>query len=47
MPATALPTSILSETTAKDLKVVFTGEGGDEVFAGYGRYRKSPIERKI
>lgn len=34
-----LPTSLLAETAAKDLKVVFSGEGGDEVFGGYRRYR--------
>jgi asparagine synthase (glutamine-hydrolysing) len=40
-----LPTSFLGERTSKELKVVFTGEGGDEVFAGYGRYRKSGLQR--
>ncbi|MBW2096987.1 MAG: asparagine synthase (glutamine-hydrolyzing), partial [Deltaproteobacteria bacterium] len=40
-----LPTSFLAEEAAKELKVVFTGEGGDEVFAGYGRYKKSPVEK--
>ncbi len=40
----ALPTSLLAERAARDLKVVFTGEGGDEVFAGYGRYRRSGIQ---
>jgi asparagine synthase (glutamine-hydrolysing) len=36
----AIPTSLMSEIVSADLKVVFTGEGGDEVFAGYDRYRK-------
>ncbi len=40
-----LPTSFLAERASKELKVVFTGEGGDEVFAGYGRYKKSPVEK--
>jgi asparagine synthase (glutamine-hydrolysing) len=39
-----LPTSILAERAGQELKVVFTGEGGDEVFAGYGRYRASPAK---
>ncbi len=42
----SIPTSILSEEASKELKVVLTGEGGDEVFAGYGRYR-GKIKRVI
>lgn len=42
-----LPTSLLAEAAARELKVVFTGEGGDEAFAGYTRYRKSRVERKL
>ena len=34
----SLPTSLLSERAAQDVKVVFSGEGGDEAFAGYRRY---------
>jgi asparagine synthase (glutamine-hydrolysing) len=40
-----LPVSLLSEQVSKHIKVVFSGEGGDEVFAGYGRYRKSRAQR--
>ena len=40
-----LPTSLLAREAAKDFKVVFSGEGGDELFAGYGRYRRSKLQR--
>jgi len=42
-----LPTSFLAEEASRELKVVFTGEGGDEVFAGYGRYKKSTLEKWV
>jgi asparagine synthase (glutamine-hydrolysing) len=40
-----LPTSFLAEHAARHLKVVLTGEGGDEAFAGYGRYRRTALQR--
>ncbi len=40
-----LPTSLLAREAAKDFKVVFSGEGGDELFAGYGRYRRTKLQR--
>src|SRR5262249_11104335 len=43
----SLPTSFLAERAAGELKVVLTGEGGDEVFAGYGRYRRHPLQRLL
>jgi len=40
-----LPVALLAERAGQELKVVFSGEGGDEVFAGYGRYRVPRIKR--
>ena len=42
-----IPTSLLSRHAVGELKVVFSGEGGDEVFAGYGRFRKSAVQRWV
>ena len=36
-----LPTYLLAKEAARHLKVVLCGEGGDELFAGYGRYRSA------
>ncbi len=36
-----IPTWFLARQARSDVKVVLCGEGGDEVFAGYGRYRSA------
>jgi len=36
--SSAIPTYYVSETAARDVKMVLSGDGGDEVFAGYPSY---------
>jgi asparagine synthase (glutamine-hydrolysing) len=39
----ALPTFLISRFAARHVKVVLTGEGADELFAGYRRYRRDRV----
>jgi asparagine synthase (glutamine-hydrolysing) len=43
----ALPTMLLSRLTRKEVTVVLTGEGADELFSGYANYRKRVREERI
>ena len=38
-----IPTWFLARRARADVKVVLSGEGGDEMFAGYGRYRRATL----
>ncbi|HYZ23319.1 MAG TPA: asparagine synthase (glutamine-hydrolyzing), partial [Rhodopila sp.] len=38
-----IPSWFLARRARQDVKVVLTGEGGDEIFAGYQRYRQATL----
>ncbi|MEQ1517180.1 MAG: asparagine synthase (glutamine-hydrolyzing) [Usitatibacteraceae bacterium] len=43
----ALPTMLLSKLTRKEVTVVLTGEGADELFSGYANYAKRIREERL
>jgi asparagine synthase (glutamine-hydrolysing) len=43
--SSSLATYLLSSHVARDFKVALGGDGGDEVFAGYGKYRVVHLRR--
>lgn len=44
--AALLPNAMIEQVLGGSIKVALNGTGGDELFAGYGRYFQLPVERR-
>jgi asparagine synthase (glutamine-hydrolysing) len=45
--SSAIPTLYLSEMTRREVTVALSGDGGDEMFCGYDRYRAVQIAQRV
>jgi len=44
--ASLLPNHLINQVIGRETRVVLNGTGGDELFAGYGRYFQLPVEAR-